>query len=124
MRLIYTTCPFYEEARSIAKQLIEEKLVACANMWNIKSMYVFENSFKEKDETAMLLKVALNQLDTVRTRLRKMHSYSVPCIIVLKPEAVNNHFLQWVHECCIGGADSKSSEGAGEEKEHTQEPPG
>src|SRR3989339_821096 len=111
MRLIYTTCPYPEEARSIAKKLVEEKVVACANYWVIKSLHIFEDTFKERDETALLLRVAVSRLNEARTRLREMHSYSVPAIIVLKPEAVNNHYMQWVHECC----------GSPEEKKETQD---
>jgi periplasmic divalent cation tolerance protein len=100
MRLIYTTCPFAEEARSIGKKLIEEKLVACANYWQVQSLCVFEDTFKEKEETALILKVAKPRLDAVRNRIREMHSYTTPCILVLKPESVNHNFLQWVHDSC------------------------
>ena len=72
MRLLYTVFPFHEEARGAAKFLIENKLVACANYWPVKSMYYFENTFKEKDETVMILKVPLQSLDMVRKNILKI----------------------------------------------------
>jgi periplasmic divalent cation tolerance protein len=100
MRIIYTTCSYAEEARSIVKTLIQEKIVACANYWDINSLYYTEAGFKETKETALILKLPAHQLDSVRKRLREMHSYAIPCIIVLKPDAVNNNYLQWLHGCC------------------------
>ena len=112
MRLIYTVFGFPEEARSAAKVLIESKLAACANYWPIKSMFYMGDSFKEKDEVSMLIKVPVKRLDEARKKLRELNSYQVPSIIVLKPESVNNNYLKWVQSVDPKAEEQNNYDGA------------
>ena len=54
--LIQTTCSTKEEARKIAKILIEEKLAACIQMFEIESFYNWNNEFCCDNETLLNIK--------------------------------------------------------------------
>lgn len=58
VRLFYVTCKDKQEAESIAKTLLEEKLVACANIFpEMESFFLVETKKIDKaKETPMILK--------------------------------------------------------------------
>ena len=55
--LLYVTCGNNDEAKTIARTLVNEKLIACANiLGKITSIYRWEGAVAEDDEVAVLLK--------------------------------------------------------------------
>jgi periplasmic divalent cation tolerance protein len=98
LKLIY--CPFtsLEEARQVARILLQEKLVACANILpGITSLYSWEGQIQESVEVILLLKTTQNLSTKVSERLEEMHSYKTPAILVLPLEAANIAFVDWVY---------------------------
>jgi len=80
---LYATTETEEEARRIAKTLVEERLVACANILpRGRSVYRWEGSVVEEGETYMLLKTRSDLAEMAVARLKALHSYEVPCIAV------------------------------------------
>ena len=59
--LIYVTCVSKKEAKQIARNLIEHKLIACANIiGNIESIYSYNGEICNDNETLLLLKTKYN----------------------------------------------------------------
>jgi periplasmic divalent cation tolerance protein len=54
--IIQTTCSSKDEAKNIAKYLIENKLVACVQMYEIDSFYNWNNKFCCDNETLLNIK--------------------------------------------------------------------
>lgn len=96
--LIYTTVETTTQAENIAKKLIEEGIVACANMWPIHSMYTFNNAFTKGQEIALLLKTCSEQHEVVYEKLIKLHPYKCPAIMTLPINHAHRPFLDWVNE--------------------------
>ena len=44
---VYVTFPSRDEALRIAKHILEKRLAACVNLWEINSMYWWENEIQE-----------------------------------------------------------------------------
>ena len=95
IKIIYVTCHNTEEAKKIAGVLLKKKLIACANMLPIESMYVWEDKITEDDEIVLLLKTEDKKTDIVEQEVKKLHSYDIPCILKLDAKA-NPEYAEWV----------------------------
>jgi len=96
--LLYVTCANKDEAKSIARVLVEERLIACANiLGKMTSIYRWEGTVAEDDEIAVLLKTPRNMEVRVTERVKELHSYDVPCVISLPITGGNLDFIHWLN---------------------------
>jgi periplasmic divalent cation tolerance protein len=96
--LVYITTKDEEEARRIGKALVGEKLAACVNFHPIESIFRWQGEISQEDEVAMLAKTKAELVDEVIIRVKELHSYEVPCIVVLPVEKGNPDFLEWISQ--------------------------
>lgn len=92
-------CPFSdpESARSIAKILLEEKLIACANILpRIESVFEWQGKTSSEVETAILLKTSADLLDKLIKRLGECHPYDTPAIVGWRCDAAHPQTLEWL----------------------------
>ena len=95
--LIYITCKDLAEAKHIARNLVQEKLIACANILGpVNAVYEWEDKICEEEEYAMLLKASASKYEAVETKIKSLHSYDTPCIIQLPIERGNACYLDWI----------------------------
>lgn len=98
MRLLFVTCA-PEEADTLAETLVAEGLVACVNaIPGVRSTYRWEGEVTRDEETVLLMETARDRTDAAVDRIRALHSYDVPKIVVLDPERVDPAYLAWVQE--------------------------
>jgi len=95
---IYVTTKDEDEAKKIGKALVEEKLAACVNIHPIKSIYRWEGNIQEEAEVAMFVKTKAELADEVIERVKELHSYDVPCIVLLPIEKGYPDYLKWIKE--------------------------
>jgi periplasmic divalent cation tolerance protein len=99
---IYVTAEGMESAERIARHLLEKKLVACVNMFEIKSMYWWEGKIEESPEIGMILKTRAEKFKELREEIKKIHTYQVPCIVGFTVEDGLKEYLQWIDSCVKG----------------------
>ena len=93
-----TTCS-RKEAEKIGKNLVEEKLVACANIVpNITSIFVWEKKLCQEKECLVIAKSRRKKFPLVIKRVKELHSYKVPEIIAVPIIAGSLDYLKWVRE--------------------------
>ena len=97
-RLVYITAKDKEEANRIGQALVGEKLAACVNIHPIRSIFRWQGEISQEDEVAILAKTRAELVDEVMSRVKELHSYEVPCIIVLPLEKGNPDFLEWISQ--------------------------
>jgi len=97
MILIYITCKDKAEAKKISKQLLEKRLIACANIFPIESMYRWKDKIKEDNEIVLLAKTNKKHYEEIEKEVKKIHSYEIPCIMKIKVEA-NKEYYQWIEK--------------------------
>ena len=98
MRVVLCTCP-PDEARDLAKQLVDERLIACANIVpGVTSVYRWEGKVCEDSESLLVMKTTAEQLAELTDRIRSLHSYEVPEVIALPlaPGEGNPDYLRWL----------------------------
>ena len=74
--------PFGDEdsAAAIASQLLDEGLIACANLMPIRSLYIWNGERGEGRECAALMKTRSDLLGAAIARLEAIHPYDTPAI--------------------------------------------
>ncbi len=92
---VYITCETQDEAKKIARHLFEKKLIACANMFPVTSMYRWEGKIVDEPEFVLLVKTLDALYDDINKEVSGIHSYSIPCITKI-PVEFNEKFGQWL----------------------------
>ena len=94
---IYMTFGERDEAESVARALVVERLAACANVLGAaRSFYCWEGEVQADDEVVVLAKTRAALVDQVVARVRELHSYDCPCVVALPIEAGNPDYLAWI----------------------------
>ncbi|WP_066973431.1 divalent-cation tolerance protein CutA [Methanobrevibacter filiformis] len=97
--LIYTTTSNKEEAESIGKTIVKERLGGCSNIINnIDSIYWWENNIEKDKETILLIKTLEENVEKVINRIKEIHSYENPCILAIPISNVSDSYLKWLKE--------------------------
>lgn len=95
--IIYVTAPDAQEAKKIAKILLEDRLVACANILPPhQSLYRWEGAVQDETEVVMILKSRADLFDKIEEKIKMHHSYDVPCIVSWPVGQGHGPFLEWV----------------------------
>lgn len=101
MKLIMSTCP-EKEAEGLAEKLLKERLVACVNIINgLISKYWWQGKLETDKESLLLMKTKPVLVDKVIERVRELHSYDVPEVIVCNIEQGNPDYFKWIGEVTL-----------------------
>ena len=96
---IYVTASSSEEAKKIARKVIDERLAACANILsNISSVYLWEDEVQEENEAALVLKTRSELTTALTDRIKELPSYDCPCITALDIVDGNADYIAWIRE--------------------------
>lgn len=96
-------CPFgdSESAEAVAGQLLDEGLVACANILpGVRSLYRWKGERGEGAEVAVLFKTRADLLDAAVARLEALHPYDAPAISGWLCDAVGAAMVGWLQSDC------------------------
>lgn len=97
IQLFYVTCPDTEVARKISLALLQEGLVACANIIpGMESMYWWQGQISASRETVLILKSISSQAERIITRVESLHPYDTPCILSLPVEKGSQDYVRWL----------------------------
>ena len=95
--LAISTFPDIETARRIARELVETRIVACANIINpVESIYRWQEKIEVGNETLVLFKFAAERYPDFEKRLRELHPYEVPEVIAYPLTQGSQTYLDWV----------------------------
>ena len=95
--IVLSTCPSKEEAKRIAKGLVEERLAACVNIVDgVVSIYQWQGSVQEGNEVMLVVKSRRDLLERLQERLAGMHSYEVPEAIAIPVVDGLPAYLEWL----------------------------
>ena len=82
--VIYSTFGKIQDARRIANTLVEEQLVACVNIIpKIESVYKWKDKIENDEEVVIIAKTVDANVKKTIQRIKQLHSYELPDIIVL-----------------------------------------
>lgn len=95
--LVYTTVGSAEEGARLGRQVVSERLAACANLIpKIRSFYWWDGQLVDDAESFLVLKTTDQGLQPLIARLKELHSYDVPAINAIRLDAGHPDYWQWV----------------------------
>jgi periplasmic divalent cation tolerance protein len=98
-RIVLVTAGSREEAERLAEALVGERLAACVNIVGpIRSIYRWQGEVCRDDEQLLLIKTTRQRCESLERRVRELHSYDVPEVIVLPIESGSAAYLSWLRE--------------------------
>ena len=100
--LVLTTLPADHDARSLASTLVEERLAACATiLGEVHSVYRWEGKVTSDRERQLLIKTAASRAPALVARIKALHPYTLPEIIVVPTRGGLDAYVRWVCEMTI-----------------------
>jgi len=86
-------------AESIAQPLVEEGLAACVSIVaSATSVYRWKGELCKDEESLLLIKTDESQWHAIEKRIKELHSYEVPEILMLPITAGHTPYLSWLAE--------------------------
>jgi periplasmic divalent cation tolerance protein len=102
--LVWCPCPDAESARALAGALLDEGLIACANILGaIESHFVWDGARASGTEVGVLFKTTGDCLAMAIERLGALHPYDTPAIVGWTCDAAHPASLAWLAAACRPG---------------------
>lgn len=95
---VYVTAPDEDTAKRIARALLEQRLVACANLVPAQSLYWWNGRIEESREVAMFLKTTRSRVVDLVRAVEEMHPDEVPCVVTSPIEGGAKPYLAWIEK--------------------------
>jgi periplasmic divalent cation tolerance protein len=101
LSLGYITTGSKTEAKEIVLALLEDGLIACANILDgADSYFIWENEITQAKESVVIFKTRQSNEDKIIRLVKSMHSYECPCIVFTDLQHGNPDFMNWVEASC------------------------
>ncbi|QQG45069.1 MAG: divalent-cation tolerance protein CutA [Candidatus Sungiibacteriota bacterium] len=102
MLLVYITCKNKKEAQKIGLALLKKRLVGCSLVIpHATSFYWWppkKNKIEKSREAVLLVKTLEKKFPRLEREAKKLHSYTVPCILALPVAKINKDYLVWLRK--------------------------
>ncbi|MHA2110847.1 MAG: divalent-cation tolerance protein CutA [Candidatus Hodarchaeales archaeon] len=96
---IYSTFASLSDAKKLAHQLVEKKLVACVNLIpKVTSIYRWNNQVQEEEEVIFWCKTQEEHVEPIQDIFDQYHPYELPAFSVYPIHTGSAKYLQWISE--------------------------
>jgi len=99
--IILTTVEKNEDAKKIAKSLLQEKLAACIQINKIDSIYNWKDKIYEDNEFLLYIKAPKKNYEKIEKLILKIHPYELPQITMIDITKGYKNYLKWIDEVTI-----------------------
>jgi len=97
LSVVLMTVPDAPTGERIARALVEERLIACANLLRgVTSIYRWQGAVQAEGEELVVMKTRAALLDRVFARAAELHPYEVPELIALPVQHGADSYCHWV----------------------------
>ena len=96
---VVTTTSGKAEAETIARELVAQRLAACAQVLGpITSTYWWQGQIETSQEWQCWLKSRRDLFEAIEQAIRGLHSYAVPEILAMPVVAGSDSYLAWIND--------------------------
>jgi periplasmic divalent cation tolerance protein len=96
--IVLVTTADREEAEKISKALLNERLIACANIIGpISSLFWWHEKIERAEEYVLLMKTRIDMFEKLVKKIKALHSYEVPEIIATPIIQGFRPYLEWLN---------------------------
>ena len=97
--MVTVACGSVDEARKIARALVEQRLAACAQIVpGVESVYRWQGQVETANEVLLLVKTTEACWDRLSELVRSLHSYEVPEILAVPIGHCLAEYGAWMDE--------------------------
>ena len=98
---IHITTPDLSTAQKIGQNLVENNLVACAQIEGpVKSIYKWESKLENDQEWRLILKSIQSNFELIEKIILDLHPYDVPQVISFNIDNGSKEYLDWIERNC------------------------
>lgn len=98
--IVMVTTSSKQEAEKIARRLLDERLIACANIIGpVSSLFHWSGKMETAEEYLIIMKSRKDLFEKLTETVKALHSYEVPEILVLPIVAGSKAYLKWLGSC-------------------------
>jgi periplasmic divalent cation tolerance protein len=96
---IFVTTSSAGESKRIIDGVLKDRLAACVNeVPGVRSRYWWKGKIESGRERLLIIKTSRAKAPALVRRVKALHSYSVPEVIVLPIVAGNPAYLRWIQD--------------------------
>lgn len=97
--IVFVTASNKEEAERIAKVLLENKLIACANIIGpVHSMFWWLGNIDAAQEYLIIMKTRRDLFERICEKVKALHSYQIPEVIATPIIDGLKQYMKWLDE--------------------------
>ena len=97
--IVFTAFASEADAARVARTLVEERLVACANLLpGARSIYRWRAAVKDEREVVVLMKTRKQDWTALVSRLHELHPYDTPECVAVRVAAGAPKYMAWLDE--------------------------
>lgn len=93
---LFLTCTHSAEATTIAKSLLQSKLVACAKQMSVGSDFLWHGTVDHNDEVLLIMESREDLFDEIETIVAQFHSYDTFVLEMLPVTKVSKKASEWM----------------------------
>ncbi len=98
-RVVFVSAPDAATAAKIGRQLVDERLVACATIVPAAtSIYRWKGAVEEQGEAVLMLKTVAARVAALEERVRALHPYETPEVLAVAVEGGSAPYLRWLSD--------------------------
>ena len=95
--IVLTTMPDDARADELARTLVAERLAACVNVHGpMSSTYRWKETVEHEAERQLVIKTTRDRLAGLELRVRELHPYELPELIVVPVDSGSDEYLRWI----------------------------
>lgn len=98
---IKTTFEIKQDAEKLAELLLDKKLIACGQIFEIDSHYVWKNERFIEKEFMLMMKTKESLFGQVEKEIKENHPFEVAEIIALPIQNISKEYANWIDENTI-----------------------
>jgi periplasmic divalent cation tolerance protein len=96
MRLVLTTYPSRDTARTAVEAVLRRRLAACANFWEVDSRYWWKSSVETARESLVLFKTVPKRVGALLRFLKETHPYETPEVVEVDVPRADERYLAYL----------------------------
>jgi periplasmic divalent cation tolerance protein len=98
--IVLMTASTKEETVRIVRTLLEERIIACANIMDpVSSFFWWQGKIEEEKEVLVIMKSHETLFKKLSKRVMELHSYDTPEILAIPIVEGSPSYLDWMKAC-------------------------
>ena len=95
---VFTTVSSQEQADTLARAAVEQRLAACVQTETIRSTYRWQGAIECEAEVRLMFKTARRLYPALEALLLELHPYELPAVFALPVTEASAAYLTWVEQ--------------------------